>query len=78
MAVLSDGTLVVGALDGYVYFLKEKNIDNGGLAEGGWPRAYHDNYHSNNAAHPFRWDRSKPPPYPPIEELMKDLSPGWM
>jgi len=77
MAVLSDGTLVVGALDGYVYFLKEKNIDNGGLAEGGWPRAFHDNYHSSNAAHPFRWDRSKPPPYPPIEKLMKELPPDW-
>jgi hypothetical protein len=77
MAVLSDGTLVVGGLDGIVYFLKEKGIENGGLAESGWPRAYHDNYHSNNAAHPLRWDRSKPAPYPPLSELLAELPADW-
>jgi len=76
--ILSDGTLVIQALDGYLYFLKEKYVDNGGPATSGWPRAFHDNYHSNNAAHPLRWDRSGRAPYPPLEALLEGAPDGWM
>lgn len=62
--ILPDGTIVVGqSSKGQVFFLRE-NVDNGGLAKAGWPQAYRDYYHSNNAAHPYMWDRSGEPPYP--------------
>jgi outer membrane protein assembly factor BamB len=62
--ILPDGTIVVGQSSrGQVFFLRE-NVNNGGLAQEGWPQAHRDYYHSNNANHPFVWDRSEPPPYP--------------
>lgn len=62
--ILPDGTIVVGqSTRGQVFFLRE-NVDNGGLATEGWPQAHRDYYHSNNAEHPFVWDRSAEPPYP--------------
>jgi hypothetical protein len=75
--ILSDGTLVITGQAGHVFLLKEKYIDNGGLAQSGWPRAFHDNYHSNNAAHPIRWDRSGPAPYPRVTELLADKPADW-
>ena len=57
--------------------LEEKYVSNGGLAQGGWPRAHHDNYHSNSASHPIRWDRSGPAPYPRVTELLADKPSDW-
>jgi len=34
-------------------------------------------YLSNNAAHPFRWDRSGEAPYPPLEDLLDEAGPCW-
>lgn len=78
MHVLSDGTLVIGNVEGMLYFVKEKNIENGGLdPEAAWPRPYHDNYRSNNASHPIRWDRTKPAPYPSLKELLAKAPKDW-
>lgn len=75
--ILSDGTIVVGqGITGRIFFLKE-DTPNGGMADAGWPGAMHDHYLSNNAAHPFRWDRSAEAPYPPLEELLDAAGPCW-
>ncbi len=75
--ILSDGTIVVGqGITGRVFFLKE-DTPNGSMADEGWPTAMHDRYLSNNAAHPFRWDRSGEPPYPSVDELLEDVPPCW-
>src|SRR5690554_8209590 len=34
-------------------------------------------YLSNNAAHPFRWDRSGEAPYPPLEDLLDEAGLCW-
>jgi hypothetical protein len=78
MHVLSDGTLVIGSSEGMLYFLKEKDIENGGLdTQAAWPRPYHDNYRSNNASHPIKWDRTKPAPYPSLQELLAKAPDDW-
>jgi hypothetical protein len=78
MHVLSDGTLVIGNSEGMLYFVKEKGIENGGLdTQAAWPRPYHDNYRSNNASHPIKWDRTKPAPYPSLQELLADAPDDW-
>ncbi|MCU0661788.1 MAG: hypothetical protein MUC50_05615, partial [Myxococcota bacterium] len=77
MHVLSDGTLLIGDDSGWLYFLRD-GIDNGGLdTQAAWPRPYHDNYRSNNASHPMKWDRAKPAPYPSLEELLEEARAGW-
>lgn len=69
-ALLSDGTIVVGqGTAGRVFFIKEKDLKPTPLSKNSWQRAYHDNYHSNHSEHPLRWDRTKPAPYPPVQEL---------
>ncbi|AWV88920.1 hypothetical protein DN745_06030 [Bradymonas sediminis] len=75
--ILSDGTIVVGqGITGRIFFLKE-DTPNGGMADEGWPGAMRDHYLSNNAAHPFRWDRSGDAPYPPLEDLLDEAGPCW-
>jgi len=75
--ILSDGTIVVGqGITGRIFFLKE-DTPNGGMADEGWPGAMRDHYLSNNAAHPFRWDRSGDAPYPPLEDLLAEAGPCW-
>ncbi|MGM0558090.1 MAG: hypothetical protein ACQEVA_17020 [Myxococcota bacterium] len=75
--ILSDGTIVVGqGITGRVFFLQE-DTPNGGLADEAWPTALHDHYHSNSAAHPFKWDRTGDPPYPAVDELLADTPPCW-
>lgn len=75
--ILSDGTLVVGqGITGRVFFLKE-DTPNGGHAQSGWPLPRHDRYMSNNAQHPFRWDRSGQAPYEPLDELLAEEPPCW-
>lgn len=69
-ALLSDGTIVYSQGNtGRVYFLSETG-NTPSLARSGWPMAYHDPYHSNSAAHPFRWDRDDPRPYTPVREIL--------
>ena len=84
--ILSDGTIVASSgVTGRIYFIKDLTSDAVAPLQAGWPQAFHDNYHSNNAAHPHRWDRAQPRPYDSVDTLVANLddpcwnmaSPGW-